>query len=320
MSRELSISNYEPLLCLELLVTTSQHTLPLSSPSHNSLASFPLLLIPPRLFLPIHTHLFLLADSVYTERYMGSPRVYPGSNYKGYEAADATKVVGNLKGKMFLLVHGTADDNVHYHHSMMLAKALVDEDVLFQQMHPPSTLEFLEVGMGGQSTLCALYGLGIFTMSTSGTLGLAQGMQYTRQTLAEDTLYTYADENHGLTNVKEHLYRTLDKFLADCFRPTIPELYFLIKKKKKDVEEIGYLRLLRVAGCVLGELCVSWCVVVRKGTKQTRDVFPPVWGQLVKEVPMLCPVNSRRDAVYGNTTQVEYNVDSLQSGFWSTAV
>ena len=65
---------------------------------------------------------------------MGSPRVYPGSNYKGYEAADATKVVGNLKGKMFLLVHGTADDNVHYHHSMMLAKALVDEDVLFQQM------------------------------------------------------------------------------------------------------------------------------------------------------------------------------------------
>ena len=52
---------------------------------------------------------------------------------------------------------------------------------------------------------------------------------------------TYADENHGLTNVKEHLYRTLDKFLADCFRPSIPELYFLIKKKKKDVEEIGYL-------------------------------------------------------------------------------
>ncbi|KAG0713884.1 Venom dipeptidyl peptidase 4 [Chionoecetes opilio] len=125
-------------------------------------------------------------DSVYTERYMGSPHVYPGSNYKGYEAADATKVVGNLKGKMFLLVHGTADDNVHYHHSMMLAKALVDEGVLFQQM-------------------------------------------------------TYADENHGLTDVKEHLYRTLDKFLADCYRPTIRELYFLIKKKKKDLEEIGYL-------------------------------------------------------------------------------
>ncbi|XP_050712996.1 inactive dipeptidyl peptidase 10-like isoform X2 [Eriocheir sinensis] len=125
-------------------------------------------------------------DSVYTERYMGSPEVYPGSNYKGYEAADATKVVGNLKGKMFLLMHGTADDNVHYRHSMMLAKALVDEGVLFQQM-------------------------------------------------------TYADENHGLTDVREHLYRTLDKFLADCYRPTIRELYFLIKKKKKDVEEIGYL-------------------------------------------------------------------------------
>lgn len=54
-------------------------------------------------------------------------------------------------------------------------------------------------------------------------------------------MQNYADENHGLTDVKEHLYRTLDKFLADCYRPTIRELYFLIKKKKKDVEEIGYL-------------------------------------------------------------------------------
>nr|XP_045608607.1 dipeptidyl peptidase 4-like [Procambarus clarkii] len=125
-------------------------------------------------------------DSVYTERYMGSPHVYPGSNYKGYEAADATKVAGNLKEKMFLLIHGTADDNVHYQHSMMLAKALVDEGVLFQQM-------------------------------------------------------TYADENHGLTGVKAHLYRTMNKFLSDCYRPSIKELYFLIKKKKTEIEEIGYL-------------------------------------------------------------------------------
>lgn len=71
---------------------------------------------------------------------MGSPHVLPGSNYKGYEAADATKVAGNLKEKMFLLIHGTADDNVHYHHSMMLAKALVDEGVLFQQMVMSTTL------------------------------------------------------------------------------------------------------------------------------------------------------------------------------------
>ncbi|XP_066974169.1 dipeptidyl peptidase 4 isoform X3 [Macrobrachium rosenbergii] len=126
-------------------------------------------------------------DSVYTERYMGSPHVYPGSNYKGYEAADATKMAGNLKDKMFLLIHGTADDNVHYHHSMMLAKALVDEGVQFQQM-------------------------------------------------------TYADENHGLTGVKEHLYRTMGRFLSECYRPSLKELYVLIKKRKKDLEEIvGYL-------------------------------------------------------------------------------
>lgn len=51
---------------------------------------------------------------------------------------------------------------------------------------------------------------------------------------------TYADENHGLAGVKEHLYKTMNKFLADCYRPTIKELYVHIKKKK-DLEEIGYL-------------------------------------------------------------------------------
>lgn len=65
---------------------------------------------------------------------MGSPNVHPGSNYKGYEAADLTKVVGNLKHTRFLLVHGTADRNVLFQHSMMLARALEEEGVIFRQI------------------------------------------------------------------------------------------------------------------------------------------------------------------------------------------
>ena len=65
---------------------------------------------------------------------MGSPKLSADSNYKGYEEADATKVAGNLKGKKFLLVHGTGDDNVHFHHSMMLSHSLIEEGVLFKQM------------------------------------------------------------------------------------------------------------------------------------------------------------------------------------------
>ncbi|KDR11620.1 Inactive dipeptidyl peptidase 10, partial [Zootermopsis nevadensis] len=69
-------------------------------------------------------------DSVYTERYMGTPNVT--DNYRGYEEADVTKHAGNLRNKLFLLIHGTADHTVHYQQSMMLVRALTDQGVLFR--------------------------------------------------------------------------------------------------------------------------------------------------------------------------------------------
>jgi dipeptidyl aminopeptidase/acylaminoacyl peptidase len=69
-------------------------------------------------------------DSVYTERYMGTPNVT--DNYRGYEEADVTKRAGNLRNKLFLLIHGTADNTVHYQQSMMLVRALTDQGVLFR--------------------------------------------------------------------------------------------------------------------------------------------------------------------------------------------
>ena len=50
--------------------------------------------------------LFII-DSIYTERYMGSPS--PQDNYIGYERADLMKKVDSLKSKKFFLIHGTAD-------------------------------------------------------------------------------------------------------------------------------------------------------------------------------------------------------------------
>ncbi|KAF4520670.1 hypothetical protein B566_EDAN006346 [Ephemera danica] len=80
-------------------------------------------------------------NSAYSERHMGLPNVT--DNYRGYEEADVTKRAGNLKEKLFLLIHGTADDNVHYQQSMMLIQALTAEGVLFRhQTYPDENHSF----------------------------------------------------------------------------------------------------------------------------------------------------------------------------------
>ncbi|CAG0878665.1 unnamed protein product [Darwinula stevensoni] len=73
------------------------------------------------------------ADSTYTERFMG----VPAGNEEGYEQTDLTRRVKDFQGKFFYLIHGNADDNVHYQQSMMLSKALEKGDVLFRQQSYP---------------------------------------------------------------------------------------------------------------------------------------------------------------------------------------
>ena len=55
-------------------------------------------------------------------------------NLKAYEDSDVTRQVENFRNKEFFLIHGTADDNVHYQQSMMLARALEKADILFSSM------------------------------------------------------------------------------------------------------------------------------------------------------------------------------------------
>jgi len=58
-------------------------------------------------------------DTHYTERYMGLPDDNPG----GYQAASVLTYADRLE-RPLLLVHGTADDNVYFLHSMKLCEAL----------------------------------------------------------------------------------------------------------------------------------------------------------------------------------------------------
>ena len=65
-------------------------------------------------------------DSIYTERYMQTPQ----ENASGYDQNSPINFVDKLKGN-FLLVHGTADDNVHFQNSMQMIEALVQANKQF---------------------------------------------------------------------------------------------------------------------------------------------------------------------------------------------
>lgn len=60
-----------------------------------------------------------LYDSIYTERYMGTP----GENPEGYRRASPLESAEGLAAPL-LLVHGTDDDNVHLQHTLQFVEAL----------------------------------------------------------------------------------------------------------------------------------------------------------------------------------------------------
>ena len=71
-------------------------------------------------------------DSIYTERYMGLPE----ENAQGYDAYAPLDHVTKMTGEL-LLVHGTADDNVHVQNSMRLIDALVKANKPFDWLIYP---------------------------------------------------------------------------------------------------------------------------------------------------------------------------------------
>lgn len=71
-------------------------------------------------------------DNIYTERFMQKPQ----DNPNGYDDNSPINHVEKLKGN-YLLVHGSADDNVHYQNSMDMITALVNADKQFELMIYP---------------------------------------------------------------------------------------------------------------------------------------------------------------------------------------
>ena len=65
-------------------------------------------------------------DNIYTERFMRTPQENP----KGYDDNSPINHVDKLKGK-FLLIHGMADDNVHFQNSVDMVSALVKANKQF---------------------------------------------------------------------------------------------------------------------------------------------------------------------------------------------
>jgi dipeptidyl-peptidase 4 len=73
-------------------------------------------------------------DSVYTERYMGTPKENP----EGYRNSSPRFAAANLHGAL-LLMHGAIDDNVHVQNTMQLAYALQQAGKTFSLMIYPRT-------------------------------------------------------------------------------------------------------------------------------------------------------------------------------------
>lgn len=65
-------------------------------------------------------------DNIYTERFMRTPQ----ENAKGYDDNSPINFAKDLQGKYFL-IHGAADDNVHYQNSMEMISALVKANKQF---------------------------------------------------------------------------------------------------------------------------------------------------------------------------------------------
>ena len=82
-----------------------------------------------------------LYDSAYTERYMRRPQV----NDRGYESASLLPRAKDLTGKV-LIIHGTADDNVHVQQAWQYIEALVKADKPFEMQFYPDDNHFLKKG------------------------------------------------------------------------------------------------------------------------------------------------------------------------------
>ena len=84
-----------------------------------------------------------LYDTIYQERYMG----LPDDNANGYEQGSAVTHAKKLAGNL-LLIHGTADDNVHYQNAEVVINELIKHKRPFDMMSYPNRAHGISKGKG----------------------------------------------------------------------------------------------------------------------------------------------------------------------------
>ena len=75
----------------------------------------------------------LTYDNIYQERYMGLPQ----ENKEDFISGSPITYAKNLKGNL-LIIHGTADDNVHYQNMELLINELILRNKQFDMMAYPN--------------------------------------------------------------------------------------------------------------------------------------------------------------------------------------
>lgn len=87
-------------------------------------------------------------DNIYTERFMRTPK----ENGNGYDDNSPINHVEKIKGN-YLIIHGTADDNVHFQNTVEMVDAMIKKGVRYDSEFYPNKNH----GIGGKETRFHLY-------------------------------------------------------------------------------------------------------------------------------------------------------------------
>ncbi len=87
-------------------------------------------------------------DNIYTERFMRTP----AENGAGYDDNSPINHVNKIKGN-YLIIHGTADDNVHFQNTVEMVNAMINAGVKFDSEFYPNKNH----GIGGKMTRYHLF-------------------------------------------------------------------------------------------------------------------------------------------------------------------